>query len=337
MVEISLPWSADAVGDGVLSPYDNDEWSDTWRKLFIRDRTTQGPIEGVENQLVVSNPAGTTIRVATGAALVDGKFYETDANVDNVIAAPAVSTRIDRVILRKIWGTQTVRVAILTGVEGGGVPTVTQTDGTIWEIPLAQISITTVPAITITDERDFCRSPLIAALTGAYTELETITADGSSAVIDFQSIPQTSKHLVLIGQGRMEGAILEADLQIRFNNDSGANYNDQQTKGENVTASAVSSVGANEGELGQIPAASASAGFASSIYFNIPNYTGSFFKQWLGMSIHMPNNTPSNFSMRHIGGVWEDTNPITRITLLSTTGSSGNFSNGSRYTLYGLS
>jgi len=76
MAETSLPWANTGVGDG--QAYDDDEWSDWQRKLFSHDRTVQGVIPGYENELAVSNPAGNTIRVATGAALVDGKIYEAD-------------------------------------------------------------------------------------------------------------------------------------------------------------------------------------------------------------------------------------------------------------------
>jgi hypothetical protein len=337
MTEFSLPWSNENVGDGSLSPYDNDEWSDTWRKLFQRDRTLQGYIEAYENELLVSNPAGNTIRVATGAALVDGKFYETDANVDNAIATPAVSTRIDRVVLRKDFAAQTVRVVILTGVEGGGVPALTQTDGVTWEIPLAQVSITTAPAITISDERTPSRTPLAEIDTATMVLIENIIADGTDTTIDFQNIPQTYTHLLLIGQVRFAGAVVQANLEIRFNDDSGASYNDQQTLGENVTASAASATGANEGALGEVPGGSGIANHAGAFQSYVPNYRGTtFFKNWLGMSISIPNVTVAAFSMRHAGGQWDNTDAIERITVLSTTGASGNILAGSQISLYGI-
>jgi hypothetical protein len=335
MTERSLPWADSAVGDGTLSPYDNDEWSDVWRILFQIDRTAQGPIEDYENELAVTNPAGTTIRVATGAALVDGKFYETDANVDTVLVAPTVATRIDRVVLRKLWAAQTVRVVILTGVEGGGVPALTQNEGVQWEIPLAQVSITIVPAITITDEREFSRTPLDGG-TGipcGMAEIETIVADGTSPNIDFQNIPATYKHLKIVGQARLTGAALEGDIDVRLNNDAGANYNYQTNKGENANEIAAAVTGGTEFTIGQAPANTADANHANGLFFEVPNYAGVvLFKTIVGMLIHIPNNTVADFSIVQFAGMWEDVSAVDRVTLIS---GSGNFATGSTFTLYG--
>ncbi len=337
MTEKSYVWGGIVVGDATESPYDDDEWSDLWRKLFTRDRTTQGVIDGYEGQLVVSNPAGNTIRVPSGAGIVDGKFYENTADIDNILATPAALTRVDRFVLRKTWATQEVRVTVITGVEGAGVPSLVQIDGTTWDIPLAAVSITTGDAITITDERSFCRTPLLPELVGAYTEIETIISDGTLTSIDFSSIPSDYKHLVIIGQGRLDGAgLLEVDLDIRFNGDGNANYENQQTKSEHGSATGAAVTGQTHGNLGQIPAATALAGYAGVIHFQFPNYTGVFYKNYLGMCAHIPNATIGDFALYHIGGTWQDVSVINRIVIFSTAGAPGFFVNGSTYTLYGL-
>jgi hypothetical protein len=51
--------------------------------------------------------------------------------------------------------TRTVRITRIAGIEGAGAPAITQTAGTTWDIPLAQVSITTGGAITLTDQRTF--------------------------------------------------------------------------------------------------------------------------------------------------------------------------------------
>jgi len=152
MAETSLVWANNGIGDG--QAYDDDEWSDWQRKLFSHDRTVQGVIPGYANELAVSNPAGNTIRVATGAALVDGKFYETDANVDNTITTPGAGSNYYRIVLQKDWALQTVRVAVL-GPDVASPPAVTQTDGTTWEVSLATVQITSGGVITITDTRRY--------------------------------------------------------------------------------------------------------------------------------------------------------------------------------------
>jgi hypothetical protein len=51
--------------------------------------------------------------------------------------------RIDTVVLRKDWVLQTIRLVVLTGTPAGSPlpPTLTQTPGTRWEIPLADILV----------------------------------------------------------------------------------------------------------------------------------------------------------------------------------------------------
>jgi len=337
MTEKSFYWANTAIGDGSLSPYDNDEFSDIWRKLFTADRAVQGHIDGYENSLEVSNPSGNTIRVNTGAALVDGKFYETTAVVDNSISTPAAATRKDRIVLRKSWASQTVRVAVLTGIEGGSIPSLTQTDGLTWEIPLATISITTGGAITVTDEREASRTPLAEEGTDTMVLIKSVVADGTAAIMEFDAIPQIYTHLVLIGQIRFAGAVVQVALEILLNDDTGANYNDQQTIGEDTTASAVGATGENEGALGEVPGGSGSSGHAGTFQCYLANYAGaSFYKNWVGMSISIPNTTVAAFSMRHAGGMWLNTEAINKITILSTTGSAGNIVSGSMVSLYGI-
>lgn len=152
MAELSLPWANNGIGDG--QSYDDDEWSDWQRKLWQSDRTVQGVVPGYANELLVSNPAGVTIRVATGAAFVDGKFYENDANVDNSITAPGAGSNYYTVVLQKDWAAQTVRIALL-GPDASSPPTVTQTDGTLWEISIATVQITSGSVVTVTDKRRY--------------------------------------------------------------------------------------------------------------------------------------------------------------------------------------
>jgi hypothetical protein len=103
-------------------------------------------------ELVVSNPAAATIRVGTGAAIVDGKFYRNTANVDLAGAVPGGGSNYYTVVLQKTWATQLVR-AVLLGPDAGAPPAVTQSDGLTWEIALAEVEITSGGVVTITDVR----------------------------------------------------------------------------------------------------------------------------------------------------------------------------------------
>jgi len=156
-MEFSLPWGGIVIGDA--GPYTDDDWSDVWRKLFTVDRTAQGVLRNYGNMLAVSGIVS-PVSVATGAAVVDGKYFENDAALNVVVPTPAVLTRIDRIVVRKDFANQTARVTRVAGVEGAGAPALVQIDGVTWDIPLAQASITIAAAITLTDERVFIRSAI---------------------------------------------------------------------------------------------------------------------------------------------------------------------------------
>jgi hypothetical protein len=100
------------------------------------------------------------VAVNTGAALVYGFYYFNDASVNVNIPTPASATRIDRIVLRASWSAQTVRITRIAGSEGSGsAPAMTQTANTTWDIPLANVSITTGGVIAVTDQRTYVKHP----------------------------------------------------------------------------------------------------------------------------------------------------------------------------------
>ncbi len=165
MAETSLPWGGTATGDA--GPYSDDDWSDSWGSLFTYDRTLQGVVNttrtGYTGLLEVTNPSTSVIRVANGIAMVDGKIYYNTANIDETLDVPATGTNYFTVVLKKDFTAQTVRLDIKEAAgnsDGGastavGVPAVTQTDGTTWEISLATLTIVAGPTVVITDTRTY--------------------------------------------------------------------------------------------------------------------------------------------------------------------------------------
>ena len=153
MAEKSYPWGGTSIGDATLAPYSDDAWSDLWQVLFLRDRTLQGVLAEYLNELAVSGTSS-PVNVATGGSVVDGKVYLSDGAVAVAIPTPGGSTRIDYIVLRKDWTAQTVRITRIAGAEGGGAPSLTQSDGSLWDVPLATVSITTGGVITVTDKRN---------------------------------------------------------------------------------------------------------------------------------------------------------------------------------------
>ena len=157
MTEQSYGW-ADGIGDG--GPYSADQLRDVWKMLAARDEVSRGVVPGMLNHLLITSSGNNTILMDTGYAIVDGTIYKNDASLSQTTASPAVGTTGRMAVLQKTWGsTQTVRGAIISSADGTAtIPTVTQTDGTLWEIPLASFTITTGGVIAaVTDLRQFTR------------------------------------------------------------------------------------------------------------------------------------------------------------------------------------
>lgn len=160
MTELSTPWTG-RIADGApgdAGPYSDDRWSDIWRAMTVVDSADQCVIQEHANRLAVTNPVGTTITIASGAAFVDGKFYENDANVSFTVVVPGAGSNYYTIVLRKSWAAQTVRLAML-GPNTVSPPVATQTDGTTWEVRLATVQVTNAGVITLTDLRLFTNTP----------------------------------------------------------------------------------------------------------------------------------------------------------------------------------
>ena len=156
MAQISRFWDGTSLGDAVVAPYDaGTEFSEVMTAVAGASRFSAkgGVIDTLQGALDISTPAAGVIRISPGEALVYGTWYRSDANTDHTLAAPASAPRIDRIVLRKSWAAQTVRQVVLTGTEGGGAPALTQTAGTTWDVPIAQISVAVGGGFTITDQR----------------------------------------------------------------------------------------------------------------------------------------------------------------------------------------
>ncbi len=177
MAETSRPWGGIVLGDS--GAYSDDQWTDIWERFLgaLADADT-GVLSNVTNELEATGVA-TPIAVDTGVAMVDGTFYINTVSVNVVIATPIVLTRIDRIVLRKSWAAQTVRITLIAGAEGGAAPALVQNDGVTWDMPLFQASITIGGVITLTDERErlWVRTP---AMTEAQRDAMT-AVDGMMA------------------------------------------------------------------------------------------------------------------------------------------------------------
>jgi hypothetical protein len=185
MAQKSMAWFTDgfdgAVGDGA-TPYTQEEWRAKEYTLF---GDGVDPIDG--NQLEVSGTAS-PLSMATGRAQVAGFHYWNDAALNLTVPTPTTGTTGGRVVLRAEWAgasEATVRAAVKMSADGtAGLPALTQTVLTTYEIGIASFAVTTAGVITVTDTRVI--RPLIGELpdgsvTTAKIADEAVTADKAGA------------------------------------------------------------------------------------------------------------------------------------------------------------
>lgn len=152
MTQSSYPWDGNGIGDASNSPYDANEFALNFLAALTGFGKTAnyGPVKGYDNganyglEVTQVTIASINVEVKVGAAIVRGTVFISDATETLAIAANASGNpRIDTIILRKDYVLQTVRLVVKQGTPAATpvAPTLTQTDGLTWEIPLADINV----------------------------------------------------------------------------------------------------------------------------------------------------------------------------------------------------
>lgn len=206
MTEISRPMtglvSLGAPGDA--GPYSAEDWRTTWRNIggnwgAVNNR---GVFYNYLNDLQVTptSPATNSVNIGAGAALVAGGWYHNDAPLSVTPAANSSgSLRVDVVVIQFDYVAQTIRGAIHQGTPGGGVPTLTQSIGTIFEIPLAYLNLSSgfssIAASDVIDIREYVNIAERVGVIG--TNVSGGTLEGGEVVVwDFSSPQQYTTTLV---------------------------------------------------------------------------------------------------------------------------------------------
>lgn len=170
MTEISRPWNGIVTGDA--GAYSAEDWQLTWQQTLGNGTgDNRGVLKDVLDDLevVATSPASNQVEVSTGAALVQGIWYYNDtASAQSIAANASGSTRIDVIVLEAIYANQEVRIAVVQGTPGGGVPSLTQIPGAVWQQPLAYVTaingFTTLDQDDITDWREYANLPETVAI-----------------------------------------------------------------------------------------------------------------------------------------------------------------------------
>lgn len=118
--------------------------------------------DGVASGLALTAGAGMNVSVASGSALVRGRFYEnTAAKNVAVSAAPGSGTRKDAIVLRADLTAKTIIVVAKDGSTAGGgtLPALTQ-DATTWEVLIGEV-VVAAGTVSLTGGMITTRRPIL--------------------------------------------------------------------------------------------------------------------------------------------------------------------------------
>jgi hypothetical protein len=165
---------------------------------------------------------------------------------------------------------------------------------------------------------------------GALQKIAQFVAIGGETTYTFSSLPQTYDDLVIIHNARGDTAANDTQLDMRFNGDTGSNYNYQQLFANGTATSAVRNNSSSLLRINQFAAASSTAnvftGGVTEVYAYANNVA---FKSATGYG---GNFDGSNIRSITGAGQWRNTAAITSVTVFPGAGA---FVAGSVITVYG--
>lgn len=163
------------------------------------------------------------------------------------------------------------------------------------------------------------------------------TQSGSGTSIAFSDISQNYRHLMLIGNARSSVAAENDGLLLRFNGDTGSNYDWQRMTANNATLSGAVGRGVTSIQVGAIEGANSRGDSFSPVHIHIYLYSQAavYEKYTISHNVFFGDvSADADMFFQSRGGRWRSTAAITSITLLPLTGP--NFVGGSGFQLYGV-
>lgn len=221
MTEKSYLWTTGGAGDGAAT-YSREDWQQI-TQVFASCHGSEGIAPSFRNALAgTANPGSSsdrTVRIAPGGAIVDGKPYESNANVDKILDATP-SNRRDRIVLRVNWAEQTVRIHVIKGMDGSDTPpAITQNTQDAYDVMLYQAALTAGGTVTLTDERTLAKISSADIVSTAVIPIGCILLWSGSA------------GLIPSGWHLCDGTNGTPNLKDRFVIGAGGSYNPGNTGG----------------------------------------------------------------------------------------------------------
>lgn len=169
-------------------------------------------------------------------------------------------------------------------------------------------------------------------MANTYVALAKTTTTGSEATVTFSSIVSTYTDLVLSFTARGAGSA----GYIFFNSQTAPQTTYSSTYANNSGTSVVS--GRNSNTSGVlyygVNSTSATSNTFSNVEVYIPNYAGATNKPFSATIVAEDNVATTGYAFENISaGLWSNTTAINAVSIIST---SGNFSSGSTFYLYGI-
>ncbi len=152
--------------------------------------------------------------------------------------------------------------------------------------------------------------------TSTYIALANLTLTQADAVIDFTSIPNTYRDLVLIVSNSIQN-----DVYLQFNNDTGSNYSWVWGGGQNS--------GVQNGSNGTSTFAYTGWNGLGVNHINIMDYSATDKHK----AVLSRSGSAGNSIVQMVASRWANMNAITAIKL---TNAAGDFPIGSNFALYGI-
>lgn len=167
----------------------------------------------------------------------------------------------------------------------------------------------------------------------SFESIATATGTGSSGTITFSSIPSTYKHLQIRGIARQSALGSNTrECQVRFNSDSGSNYQRHALIGTGSAVNAgYSSPSATEtwGVIGVSTGATANAHAATLL--DVHDYASA--TKYKTIRSFAGGDLNGSGQIYLISGLWMSTSAITSIQLIAD---SGNWNSTTVFALYGI-
>jgi len=161
MARQSMFWAGNTGSGGVgdAGPYSDSVFADFVKAIFGEQT---GVLSGL--RVVESTPNAKSVVVQPGKVVIHGRLMTTDADETLTIADnTSGNPRIDRIVAECDWAAQTITLKVVPGTPGASPtpPALTQNAGTLWQEPLAQVSVadgfTAISDAEITGERTWAR------------------------------------------------------------------------------------------------------------------------------------------------------------------------------------